>query len=140
MAQCLVNAEADQASVFASKVEFADLIGADNKRLVEIWNSLPGVKALTKFTSRKVATERIWKAIQGLGAATHHASAAQAAINPAATSAYYGLVVVKYLVEQTAPEVGIPRHRHSRTKLAIERLQWILASARHIGRGSKPIW
>jgi hypothetical protein len=45
VAQCLVNAEADQASVFASKVEFADLIGADNKRLVEIWNSLPGVKA-----------------------------------------------------------------------------------------------
>lgn len=36
-------------------------------RLVEIWNGIPGVNAVTKFTSRKVATERIWKAIQGLG-------------------------------------------------------------------------
>lgn len=38
-------------------------------RLVEIWNSIPGVNAVTKFTSRKIATERIWKAIQSLGAA-----------------------------------------------------------------------
>jgi Protein of unknown function (DUF3489) len=45
------------------------LIGPDNKRLVEIWNSLTGVKPVTKFANRKVATERIWKAIQGLGEA-----------------------------------------------------------------------
>ena len=37
-------------------------------RLVEIWNSIPGVTAVSKFTNRKVASERIWKAIQGLGA------------------------------------------------------------------------
>jgi hypothetical protein len=36
-------------------------------RLVEIWNGIPGVIAVTKFTSRKIATERIWKAIQNLG-------------------------------------------------------------------------
>jgi hypothetical protein len=36
-------------------------------RLVEIWNSIPGVTAVGKFTNRKVATERIWKAIRGLG-------------------------------------------------------------------------
>jgi hypothetical protein len=53
--------------VFASEVQFADLIGANPKRLVEIWNSLPGVKPVTKFTNRKVATERIWRAIQGFG-------------------------------------------------------------------------
>jgi hypothetical protein len=41
--------------------------GPNNQRLVEVWNSLPGVKPLTKFTNRKVATGRIWKAIQGLG-------------------------------------------------------------------------
>jgi hypothetical protein len=29
--------------------------------------SLPGVKPVTKFANRKVATERIWKAIQTLG-------------------------------------------------------------------------
>jgi len=57
------------AAVFATEEQFADLIGADNPRLLEIWNSLPGVKAVTKFTSRKTATERIWKALQNLGQA-----------------------------------------------------------------------
>jgi hypothetical protein len=55
------------AGVFGSEEQFADLIGPDSKRLVEIWNSLPGVKPATKFANRKVATERIWKAIQELG-------------------------------------------------------------------------
>ena len=55
------------AGVFANEEQFADLIGPDNKRLVEIWNSLPGVTPVTKFANRKVATERIWKAIQSLG-------------------------------------------------------------------------
>jgi hypothetical protein len=40
-------ARATEASVFASQVEFADLVGPDNRRLVEIWNSLPGVKHFT---------------------------------------------------------------------------------------------
>jgi hypothetical protein len=55
------------AGVFATEVEFADLIGPDSKRLVEIWNRLPGVKPVTKFTNRKIATERVWKAIADLG-------------------------------------------------------------------------
>jgi hypothetical protein len=55
------------AGIFASEEQFADVIGPDNKRLVEIWNSLPGVKPVAKFANRKVATERIWKAIQDLG-------------------------------------------------------------------------
>ena len=53
--------------VFASAEEFAELIGNDNKRQVEIWNGIPGVTPVTKFANRKVGTERIWKAIQGLG-------------------------------------------------------------------------
>jgi hypothetical protein len=36
------------------------------ERLVEIWNSLPGVVPVKKFTSRKTAVARIWKAIQSL--------------------------------------------------------------------------
>jgi len=36
------------------------------ERLVEIWNSIPGVKAVARFTSRKAAVTRIWKAIQSL--------------------------------------------------------------------------
>ena len=48
------------AGVFATEEQFADLIGPDNKRLVAIFNSLPGVKPVTKFANRKAATERIW--------------------------------------------------------------------------------
>ena len=35
-------------------------------RLVEIWSSLPGVQPVQRFTSRQVATTRIWKALQRL--------------------------------------------------------------------------
>ncbi|MGA7411722.1 MAG: DUF3489 domain-containing protein [Bryobacteraceae bacterium] len=35
-------------------------------RLVEIWNSLPGVSPVKKFTSRKMAVSRTWRAIQSL--------------------------------------------------------------------------
>jgi hypothetical protein len=55
------------AGVFATEEQFAELIGPDNKRLVEIWNGLAGVKPVTKFANRRAATERIWKAIQSLG-------------------------------------------------------------------------
>ena len=33
-------------------------------RLVEVWNKLPGVKPVQKFTDRKTACGRIWKALQ----------------------------------------------------------------------------
>jgi hypothetical protein len=36
-------------------------------RLIEIWNSLPGVTPVRKFTSRQTAVSRIWAAIQSLG-------------------------------------------------------------------------
>src|ERR1039457_6647122 len=77
------------AGVFSTEVQFADLIGPNNQRLIEIWNSLPGVKPVTKFANRKVATERIWKAIQSLGgpvaAAREKQSAAEiAAVKPVA--------------------------------------------------------
>ena len=53
---------------FANQNEFAELT-ADwpMQRLMEIWNGIPGVTPVSKFTSRKIAAERIWKAIQGLG-------------------------------------------------------------------------
>jgi hypothetical protein len=35
-------------------------------RLVEIWNSLPGVSPVRKFTSGHTAANRIWKGIQNL--------------------------------------------------------------------------
>ena len=36
-------------------------------RLIEIWNGLPGVTPVRKFTSRQTAVNRIWAAIQSLG-------------------------------------------------------------------------
>jgi hypothetical protein len=37
-------------------------------RLVDIWNSLPGVTPVSKFKDRSTAVTRIWKALQNLGA------------------------------------------------------------------------
>lgn len=74
--------------VFSTEEQFGDLIGPDNKRLVTIWNGLPGVKPVNKFTNRKVATERIWKVVRELGApAEPVAGAAAQASNTAPTAA-----------------------------------------------------
>jgi SAM-dependent MidA family methyltransferase len=35
------------------------------KRLVSVWNELPDVVPVRKFTSRPIAVERIWRVIQG---------------------------------------------------------------------------
>jgi hypothetical protein len=52
-------------------------------RLVEIWNSLPGVSPVKKFTDRQTAVSRIWRALQSLGqvvpTADEQSSAAEAA-------------------------------------------------------------
>lgn len=53
---------------FKSSAEMGQLAESwPAERLVEIWNSLPGVVPVKKFTSRKIAVTRIWKAIQSLG-------------------------------------------------------------------------
>jgi hypothetical protein len=36
-------------------------------RLVDVWNGLPGVTPVKKFTNRETAVRRIWAAVQGLG-------------------------------------------------------------------------
>ena len=53
---------------FATATAFAGL-AADwpSARLIEIWNSLPGATAITKFKDRKTAVTRIWNVIQSLG-------------------------------------------------------------------------
>ena len=58
-------------------------------RLVEIWNSIPGFTAVRKFTDRKTAVARIWKAIQNLesggGAPAASVAAGEAAAAPVPT-------------------------------------------------------
>lgn len=58
----------DNAQQFSSEKELGKL-AADwpAERLVDIWNSLPGVKPFKKFTNRNTAAGRIWNAIQSLG-------------------------------------------------------------------------
>src|SRR5712691_10786836 len=52
---------------FSSPQELATLAAQwPGSRLVEIWNGLPGVEPVQRFTSRQVAAARIWKAIPHL--------------------------------------------------------------------------
>src|SRR5260370_35248372 len=52
---------------FSSSQELDALAGKwPGSRLVEIWNSLPGVEQVERFTSRQGAAARIWKAVQQL--------------------------------------------------------------------------
>ena len=56
------------AQLFGSQQELAELATSwPAERLVEIWNSLPGVKPLRSFKSAKAAISRIWARIQHLG-------------------------------------------------------------------------
>ena len=61
-------AAVSNAESFASDVELAGLAANwPAPRLIEIWNSIPGNTPVKKFTDRKTAATRIWKAIQSLG-------------------------------------------------------------------------
>jgi hypothetical protein len=53
---------------FTSEKELAQLAGTwPQERLVAIWSSLPGVKAVKTFKTAKVGATKIWDAVQGLG-------------------------------------------------------------------------
>jgi hypothetical protein len=52
--------------MFSTEKQFADLVGVDGKRMIDVWNSLPGVTPVKKFTSKQIAQARIWKALQSL--------------------------------------------------------------------------
>jgi hypothetical protein len=69
----------EETEIFSSAEELAGLATKwPGARLVEIWNSLPGVEPVQRFTSRLAAVTRIWKAIQHLqaGGAAHRRRAA----------------------------------------------------------------
>lgn len=63
------------AEYFSSEAELAKLAaswpvagtrGRRSSKLMELWNSLPGVAPVKKFTDRQTALARIWKAAQAL--------------------------------------------------------------------------
>jgi hypothetical protein len=52
---------------FTTESELAQLASQwPAARLIEVWNSIPGLAPVRKFTSRKTAIARIWKAAQSL--------------------------------------------------------------------------
>ena len=72
-----VTAEAANGDTFRSEAELHEQTASwPASRLVEIWNSIPGFVPVKKFTNRKTAVLRIWKAIQNLdgGVAAHAAN------------------------------------------------------------------
>ena len=55
-------------TVLTSRDEWEAIAGTwPLKRLVEIWNALPGVRPVEKFTSRQIAVQRIWRAVESPG-------------------------------------------------------------------------
>jgi len=72
------------AGVFDSAESFAGLIGLDSKRLVQIWNSLTGVRPVKRFTSGAVAARRIFAELQKLAAPAGLTAAEPQAVAPAA--------------------------------------------------------
>jgi len=76
---------ANETEFFSSEKELIELAGRwSMSRLVEIWNSFAGVTPVKKFTDRKKAGARIWKAVQQLkpGAATQTSDVAPAKARP----------------------------------------------------------
>ena len=62
------SADCSTLACFSTEQELGKLAASwPGNRLIEIWNSLPGVTPVKKFTDRKSAVNRIWKAIQNLG-------------------------------------------------------------------------
>lgn len=86
---------------FTNQSELAELAAEwPMGRLVGIWNSIPGVTAVGKFTNRKIATERIWKAIQGLeGSAPKPAE-------PVVVPAQPEPAIAEAITKIAAPETG----------------------------------
>ncbi|MGD1097349.1 MAG: DUF3489 domain-containing protein [Bryobacteraceae bacterium] len=74
---------------FASATELATLAaGWPVTRLVEIWNKLPKVSAVRRFTDRKTAVRRIWGALQEMepsSTAPSHKSTADRGKKPTKT-------------------------------------------------------
>jgi len=61
------EAEGAQGESFTSQQQLTDLAANwPATRLIEIWNGIPGLTPVKKFTDRKSAITRIWKAIQSL--------------------------------------------------------------------------
>ena len=65
----VLESSANGSSAFTSASELAELAASwPLRRLVEVWNGLPEVRAVARFENRKVAVQRIWQALEAKGA------------------------------------------------------------------------
>ena len=113
----LARAENIEAS-FSTEKEFTKLAAAwPLSRLAEIWNGFAGappfgdLKPVKKFTDRKAAVTRIWRAIQAL-TPTPAPQAAAAATKPADSPQ-----------EATSPEAARPAREGSKKAIVLELLK-----------------
>jgi hypothetical protein len=112
---------------FASEKELAKLAAnwpAD--RLVNVWNSFAGVagfgadlKPLKKFTDRKTAVARIWKAIQKLDAPAAPETAAATETAPTAPKAAKGAPKKAMATKATKTADGAPTAREGSKKAIV---------------------
>ena len=71
--------EAGEGESFSSQQELASLVAEwPANRLIDVWNGIPGLTPVKKFTDRKSAVARIWKAIQSLDGGSASGAAATA--------------------------------------------------------------
>ena len=94
-------------------------------RLAEIWNSLPGAKPVHKFTDRKKAVARIWKAIQSLGQSAPAAAPPPQATRPADAT----VAPVAPPAPRVAPAKTSPTRKASRGKRAPQPTPQVAARA-----------
>lgn len=112
------------AQQFVSAEELGELAANwPTPRLVEIWNTLPGATPVKKFTDRKTAVTRIWKAIQSLGSSVKGDAASEQAdessvVEPIQTPAAESSVAAcNEDIRSVRRPLRIPRQRHKRATL-----------------------
>lgn len=99
-------------------------------RLIEIWNSLPGVTPVRKFTSRQTAANDIWKAIQNLAPEKGAHTAAVATKRVRATK-YATPSLAARVGSNTATVLGLLKRREGATlKALMEATEWQAHSVR----------
>ena len=85
--------EAGEGESFSCQQELANLVAEwPAARLIEVWNGIPGLAPVKKFTDRKSGVARIWKAIQSLdgGNATEESTTVPKAAKKAKSAAKQG--------------------------------------------------
>ncbi len=124
-----IHASAQKADAVANAERFSTSAGLAKlaekwpaTRLVEIYNSLPGATPVKKFTDRKTAATRIWKAIQGLGETpTAKSGAAEVPATEMTPEMIEAAIPAEFLMSSPIP-IGsfIRQHKHCKQTVASE--------------------